>query len=590
MGLWSSNAVGQVTLKTEDQVLGYVGLPVESTYVHSNGSFFLTGEYLYYKVYCFEGEAGDLTTLSKVAYVELVGKGGKRVFRHKIRLHNGQGHGDFFIPTEVASGSYKLIAYTNWMSNQTAQSFYQKNIAIVNPYRSNQPELQKRATRQNDSLEIAGSDTLTISRQSENTHTVIGPIQMNVSATHFSKRAKVTVSLNGKAEGQRITGNYSLSVRKKDIVKDPNENDIANVFLRKNKSTNGTSAAIGDNVMLPELRGELFQGKVVAMQDDKPVNNLIVAISIAGENYVFEVVQTDAQGIFRFNVAKSYSTETLFLQVLSQEPGAYEVQISEPKTPDYTKLDLGEVHLNYSMREDILRRSVHNQIENSYFQFRPDSIMTVLPKHFLDSKEKKTYLLDDYTRFKTLRETLVEIVPDVFSKRIVKDNFVIRVVGYDYASTVDIPPFILLDGCLIQDHNALLEFDTRTVEEISVFRDKFIFGPEIYEGALVLKTKDGNGYEAFQRYNSISAVELLRPQPDKKYFVQRYDIINANESVLKLPDDRLQLLWVPDLKIAKSDFEIDFFTSDVSGEFEISLEGVTEKNQPVSIRKSFRVE
>lgn len=589
VGVWCVDSVGQIALKTENQLSGYHAMPSETVYLHTNTSFVLTGEYLFYKVYVFDTAEAALTTFSKVAYVELLGEDGAQIFRHKILLKEGQGHGDFFIPTDVASGGYKLVAYTNWMHNQGQDDFFQTDLVIVNPYRTNQPELQKSNPIETDSISTAVNDSLPDLIAPKLSDEAIGPLQATISGGNFPKRAKVVLSLKGRAMESLISGNYSVSVRKMDLVTEPPQKAKASISIKEMKAKK-RMVAVGDSILLPELRGELFQGNVVALKDGRSVKQLKIGVSIPGEDYVLEVVQTDDMGYFYVNVSKSYSAEKMFLQVLSENPEAYRVEVKELRNLDYAKLNFKEVKLDFSMREEILQRSIHNQIENSYFQFRPDSILTVLAKHFFDDKPKRTYLLDDYTRFRTLRETLVEIVQDAFSKRIGKDEYAIRVKGYDYASLTDIPPLLLLDGYIVQDHNALLAFDTRAIESIEVFRQQFIFGPEIYEGALILNTKEGDAYESFQNDDRVSTFNLLKPQLDKKYFSQRYDDVNGNTSDERLPDDRLQLLWVPELKVNQDTYQIEFFTSDVTGEFEIRLAGITADNKPVFVKKSFFVE
>jgi hypothetical protein len=63
----------------------------------------------------------------------------------------------------------------------------------------------------------------------------------------------------------------------------------------------------------------------------------------------------------------------------------------------------------------------------------------------------------------------------------------------------------------------------------------------------------------------------------------------SNKMSSRLPDDRLQLLWVPNLEFKDKETTLNFFTSDVPGEFEISIEGLTDEKLPVSIQKSIFV-
>ena len=106
---------GQAIIKNSSDLNGYQDIPQEKVFVHYNTNLLFSGEYLYYRVYCFDANSNELSSLSKIAYVELVGEDKISVFKHKVRLNEGLGQGDYFIPTSVPSGNYKLIAYTQWM-------------------------------------------------------------------------------------------------------------------------------------------------------------------------------------------------------------------------------------------------------------------------------------------------------------------------------------------------------------------------------------------------------------------------------------------------------------------------------------------
>ena len=114
--------------------------PSERVHLHFNDSFLLAGEYLYYKLYCIDEQTNSLSSLSKIGYVALINSHGEEIFRHKITLENGMGQGDFFVPTSVTSGSYKLLGYTQWMGNLTITDFFQSDVIVVNPYVDNLPK------------------------------------------------------------------------------------------------------------------------------------------------------------------------------------------------------------------------------------------------------------------------------------------------------------------------------------------------------------------------------------------------------------------------------------------------------------------
>ena len=128
-------AIAQLNTKDyPDVISNFRQMPQESIFVHYNTSSFFSGERLFYKVYCFNNQSENLSTISKIAYLEMISQDGKVVFKHKIRLENGIGFGDFSIPTSITTGSYKLFGYTHWMKNNNIEQFFQTDLIIINPY------------------------------------------------------------------------------------------------------------------------------------------------------------------------------------------------------------------------------------------------------------------------------------------------------------------------------------------------------------------------------------------------------------------------------------------------------------------------
>lgn len=581
----------QVSLKTEAELQNFEQLPSESVYLHFNTSVLFVGEYLYYQFYCLNTNLNQFSELSKLGYVELIGKNGEVVFKHKIVLKAGLGNGDFFIPTSVSSGSYKLIAYTSWMRNGKKEVFFKSDITIINPYNGDDSELISKK-----SIPVLG-DTLEATRPIEIIHDVQlkvndyqegYPMKLNITKEKFTKREKVVLKLVFDNTKDFDSGNYSLSVRRKNTVTEPLKQNAA-AFI-ENSSQNDTAyfSKGATNIYLPELRGELISGWVSTSNVNSSVKNIPVGVSIPGERYFFKVLMTDAIGKFHFNKRDNYSGDKMIFQVLSPNAKDYKVQLRQNKL-SFPDLEFNKVELDSSMNGAILERSIHNQIENAFYTFRPDSLKVSDPIQFLENKEKKVYILDEYTRFKTVDETIVEILSEVSTKRVNKDQSAILIQGFDNVSSSDLPSLVLLDGCFIQNHDALLEFDARKIKTMNIFRHQFIFGSQVFRGALIINTNAGTDYTQFYDDQIFSYSDVVKLQLSKRYFTQRYDSTDLEQKNPHLPDDRLQLLWLPQLKIDTNETIIEFFTSDVIGSYEILLEGFTKKSKPVSVKKTIVV-
>lgn len=104
----------------------------EKVFVHTDKSFYLAGELVWFKVYCVDANENKPLDMSKVAYIEIIDRANKPVMQAKIALQNGSGHGSFLLPASVNSGNYSFRAYTAWMKNFNADFYFTKPVTIIN--------------------------------------------------------------------------------------------------------------------------------------------------------------------------------------------------------------------------------------------------------------------------------------------------------------------------------------------------------------------------------------------------------------------------------------------------------------------------
>ncbi|MGB4399225.1 MAG: hypothetical protein WBJ10_07640 [Daejeonella sp.] len=113
----------------------------EKIFLHTDKSFYNSGDLLWFKAYVVDGSTHKPSDLSKVAYVEILDSLQTPVLQAKISVKNGFGNGSFVLPSSLNSGNYKIRAYTNWMRNYSADYYFEELISIVNydkslPYHS----------------------------------------------------------------------------------------------------------------------------------------------------------------------------------------------------------------------------------------------------------------------------------------------------------------------------------------------------------------------------------------------------------------------------------------------------------------------
>lgn len=538
--------------QSTDFIEKFKALPQEKIFVHYNDNFLITGERLYYSIYCLQEKNNFVSDISKVAYIELINSKNKSILKQKVNLKKGIGYSDFFIATNLKTASYKVIAYTQWMKNK--QLFFEENIYIINPF-------ENKSTTDTTKNKLVKKTFL-------NDNNAIITTNKKV----YNKRAQVHLSFNNKL----IDGNYSVSVKQK---KHPFTSEKTNTHqFAKSTFGHGTSAVFH----IPEVRGNLIQGKITSKDPDYTISNIKLGLSTVGGKPILKTGITNNNGAFFFNL-KSINTSKIRIQILDENYEKYTITLSNSDAIQVAKTNFKLIpSIDASLLETINNRTIYLQIENAYNAVKKDSLYSN-HKSFLAAlnDRKNTIVLDDYKRFKTTKETMVEILEDAFfSKK--NDTYTIHIRDTDLEANKDLSSLLIIDGHIIYNHTEFLNLNAKTIHTISLIKDKYVFGSEIYQGIIIVDTFKKN-YQSTDT-NNLQEFIVLKSQPEKKYFFTRYATSNKE----RIPDYRTQLYWNPTLNIKENG--ITFFSSDITGEFEIEIEGFTHTGKPISIKNYFYVQ
>lgn len=106
-------------------------------YVQTDKEFYMPGELLWFKTYQF---SEDLKPVNEgLSYVELYSENGYKILSSKISFdyNSGRGDGTWYLPSQLLSGDYYLIAYNEHLKALGEESFFKKKIKIVSPFDEN---------------------------------------------------------------------------------------------------------------------------------------------------------------------------------------------------------------------------------------------------------------------------------------------------------------------------------------------------------------------------------------------------------------------------------------------------------------------
>lgn len=551
--LFTSVSSGQIKrVKKQDLIQ-------EKIVLQTNSDFYLAGETIYFKSLCINAANNFISDFSKIVTIEIINKKNVSITKQKLYLKNGICSNDIFIPTNIESGFYKIVAYTNWMLNY--DSFYEKDLLIFNPYANFPNDLKDTTTK---------SNTILLNKNKTNLN------QINFNKLSFSKREKVTIK-----PLIEIKGNFVLNVKRIDSIPFTNNKNVFNDL----DPTNLLKKIDPENIKFPaENRGIHYTGKIESKSNDLSLDNKKIVLNQVGEFFDFKITSTDEKGAFSFIVNKSINEEG-YLQVYDEARNNYKISLDKFTITNAIRFNaFSNVKLNNSYGKYILNRSIANQIQNIYYHTKSDTTFAIQKNKPFYHGDDIEYVITDYHPQNSLKEVFIEVIPEVYTYK-KNGKHIIGINDYDvtkkemFENTI-----VLIDGFLLQDIEEILTFDPEYFHKINVLNKGFLSNKYVFNGVVNLITKQQNYIPKISE-EWIIKTKLEKPELEKKYF--KIDYSKNNYSTI--PDYRYQLAWEPTITELNPTQELSFYTSDIIGNYKVSIEGISENGNPILIEDYIEV-
>jgi hypothetical protein len=525
----------------------------ERVYIHTDKDCYVAGENIFVKFYAFDMHFQP-SSLSKVGYVEICDSERPQM-QLKLALDKGSGAGIIKIPFQIPSGVYQLSGYTRFMRNESENVFFKRQIAIIN------------AGLEPDSTKV------TLSANVPEKEKETSNIRLATDKKNYSGRSLVKLTLENLPD--HIT----------DLVVSVSRNDSLVNFPLINrqewlKKTNETSTTYTLN-WLPEYEGHIITGKILPAPGNEP---LLSNIAFVGKDISYINGKTDASGTATFFTNGIYGKQGLAASVTSvyYETTPYRLDILSPFCESLPyKLPALQVSAN---EKAIMERYLGAQLEKLSVSD------TLNNKIYLDNyynlPVSLTYNLDEYTRFGTVGETIFEFVRRL---RVVNKDGVRKITAYvenEYRYNTG-STLVLLDGIPVYDHEIILQYDPQDVERINIYSGKYVFGGEIFECIASFITHRVN-LSTFRLDKESQLLEYYCPALPEKFKMPNYADPEVKNS--RKPDFRHTLYWNPFVEIEKDQsVQLSFYTSDLTGSFEVIVEGITGEGKLICGHADFTV-
>lgn len=536
---------------------------VERTYVSTDRDVYVAGERIWYSAFCLDATKGTFSPISNVAYVELH-DGEAMVASGKVALVDGRGAGQLLLPAALPTGNYRLIAYTAQNKAERGYEFTglaSKTISVFNAFSGE---------RVKDGVEAVSEGTYEGLR----------------SRIKSGMTKEKTLEVSWK-DGSLILTNHSdqaatlsLSVIHDDGILSNNNPTIADFMAQARK----VGPRQFDNSIVPEYEGEIIRGHITGFSEamiPELVGKFAFISTPSRASDVYASV-IDDKGKVAFYTGNIYGNKEYICEIEGINPSLNCFIELESPFVNAPVAPVEKLHLSSAIEEALLSRSVAMQIER---QFTGDTLLDPLAvrQPGLFGEDEIVYVLDDYTRFTTMEEVLIEFVQELKARRRSDGSREIQVRLNDGTiwTFSTLPSLMMIDGVPVFDQEKILQYDPLLVQEIRIYPRTYYIGKRSFDGIANFVTYKHN-LPGFQFGNNVRVVDYQGVSWPTAY--TGASLVGKDD----YPDYRQTIYWHPLLTLAPGQtLVIPCKMPDYTGRFKVSAEGLAADGTPVQAETSF---
>ena len=480
----------------------------ERIVLETDKDIYLAGEKILFSVTTTD-TLNRIADFSKVAYAELLSDA-KSESQVTISISESLGNGYIEIPENLKTGYYRLVAYTRYMRNEGPGAFSRKLIAVVNPMTFDTENLKPTVIRNSALKQSAGSG-----------------FQIGTDKQKYSKRSTGNLQISNIPQDAQMV---SASISRYDEITNP-----ADSVFQEDTFKN-------DYVFLPEYEGQIINARLID-NNNNPISGkgkTDIYLSSPGEGPMIYKGKTDNHGNVFF-VTEKFSLKSEIATVINTGKAEnIKIDILSPYASEPVG-KLPELLIDSVTLQSLLQSSVGMQAKKL---FRIPSLKSDTLNLNSLYKPYKTYKLDEYTRFNTLEEVIVEFVTNVKFQKI-ENARKLSVISHETGTYTFGNTLVLLDNIPVFDHELLLNFNPLYIDEIKIFLGKYVFGGTYFDGIVSFNTYKRN-YNGFKLDASTSIVNYPVLQSGSTTIETLTDSTTMPEK--NTPDFRHTLLWQPSLQ------------------------------------------
>jgi hypothetical protein len=553
----------------------------EELYLVTDRDVYISGEEVYIKVFCRDGETHRPAFVSKVAYISLLDPESVPVTQIKVWLKGSSGSGKFLIPEVLPTGRYIISACTEWMRNSPPESYAGKLISVINPFKNIDHIIIPEIRKESDSISSVSTAERTgvapaerfAAGQSRGAVLII-----ESDKTALQPREKVTVRIKAtNPQGKSVESDLVVSVFKSFAYDSQVHVTPLSGSTNRDNSPDDLHNALpyGEALFLPEPEGHIIQGAIYSTVTGEPIVSENIVLSFVGKTPDCHFYKTDGKGVFVFIVHESGKQE-IFVQPFDKELQDYYIELANPFPEVFADYQPGQYYIDTTRLNEINNAIISMQVQAIYNKTRETSgnyIQQESRRPFYGDPDHEI-VLADYIEFSSLEEVFWELLQwapvrtMAGEKRMILAN---EVPDQYYLND----PFLLVDGIPVTDHKAVLSIPIKQVEKIKIVNSRYFVKDMFLEGIIDISTVKGDLKATSMAIPGLR-MEFEAPLAGSDFYSPEY--LTDDQKNSRIPDCRNTLYWNPDIRTGKNgDVVAEFYTSDEPGDYLIIVEGITDE-------------
>jgi len=330
----------------------------------------------------------------------------------------------------------------------------------------------------------------------------------------------------------------------------------------------------------------ILEGQVINKESNSSLSNSEVYLSKIGEFADIQPFLTKENGKFYFPLPLKSGLHDISLQIIDKDSVDIRFELKSKFNKTGLFYPLKALNLTSEKNREFIKHQWENyKIRNIYKQLninnQSDSTLYRAESNFFNDPKLKVNI-DDYVRLDSLDEYFHELISHVKIKYR-KKQALMNVYNYDQHRLMNQKPLFLYDGLIISNPTEILAKSPNEIERIEVVPYEYFYKSSHFYGIVHVISR-----------NKTCEVSSLPKNTERYYlplFISEIQKSDYQKPKNHQPDFRTDLLWEPNLILTKNnEINLEFISSDVKGEYELVLEGISEKGEPVVLKQIILIE